>query len=99
MNYWQALKWQNKFDEVRKEVQDVDLSAKGGVYQLARLALLDDFAGFFKMLPSVLKSGQLKKQHLLEWPIFREVRKQPKFRAFEKGSRTKQSKKKTVTVH
>ena len=43
INYWQTLKWDGRFDSVRKDVEAADYLAKAELYQLARLVLLDQF--------------------------------------------------------
>ena len=40
INYWQALKWQGRFQEVRLEVEAEDMTAKERIYQLAKHASL-----------------------------------------------------------
>ena len=70
LNYWQSVRWQGRFPEVQKEVQASDFSAKDDLFQLARYALLDDYDTFFKLIP------------LRTWPIFREARKDPRFRKY-----------------
>ena len=56
-NYWQSLKWQGRFEEVRPEVENLDMSAKDQVFAVARYALLDDEEAFFDALPNVLDRG------------------------------------------
>ena len=79
LNYWQSLKWQDRFDAVANEVKQADFSAKDELFQVGRLALLDDFDGFFKLVPKVLKSEKLDSTKLSTWPIFREIRKTPEY--------------------
>ena len=83
LNYWQALKWQGRFDDAdKKEMQETDFSAKDELFQLARYALLDETERFFRLLPTVLESKKLNKEQLLTWPIFREMRKANEFAKF-----------------
>lgn len=74
INYWQCLKWQDRFEEVREEVERADFSAKEEQYRLAQLALLDDETAFFELLPSVLEAGKIKLSDLKGWPLFRGMR-------------------------
>ena len=79
INYWQSVKWQDRFEEARDEIEATDFSAKDEVFRLAQLVLLDDEEGFFQLLPHALNSGSLPKRALAEWPLFREMRKSPKY--------------------
>jgi hypothetical protein len=83
LNYWQSIKWQNRFDTVRKEIETADFTAKDDLFQLARHALLDESNIFFKRVPELLKNKKLTKQMLAEWPIFREMRKDDRFRKYQ----------------
>lgn len=74
LNYWQALKWQDRFEEVRSEVEKVDFSAKDPLFRLALAALRDDLDNFFELLPDVLNSKKLSLDDLEIWPIFRTIR-------------------------
>lgn len=82
LNYWQALKWQGRFDEVEPEVRETDFSAKDELFQLARYALLDERETFSHLLPGALSSEKLTREQLATWPIFREMRKAAEFVAF-----------------
>ena len=73
-NYWQSLKWQDRFEEVREDVEAYDFSAKDELFQLAQFALLDNEDSFFKLIPTLLSSSKLKLEQLNEWPIFRNMR-------------------------
>ncbi|MBD2446645.1 hypothetical protein H6G76_05590 [Nostoc sp. FACHB-152] len=68
INYWQSLKWQERFEEVRKEVEKIDFSAKDERFSLAKAALLDDEKLFFNLLPMLLKTEKITKKDLDEWP-------------------------------
>jgi hypothetical protein len=74
LNYWQAIKWQGKFDSVIKEIRDSDFSAKDEYLQVGRLALLNEDDELFRKLPRVIASGKIDIAGLREWPIFREYR-------------------------
>lgn len=79
LNYWQSVKWQGRFEGIRKQAEQADLSAKDPLYQLAQLALLNENEAFFSLLPDVLASRKLSIENLNEWPIFREMRVDPAF--------------------
>lgn len=79
INYWQALKWQGRFAEVRNEVEQADFTAKDETYQVARQTLLDKFDDVVGSIPCLLKAEKLSRKQLEEWPIFRELRKSQVF--------------------
>lgn len=74
INYWQSKKWQGKFDEVKREIENADFSAKEDRYKLAKYALLDKFEEFFQLLPKVLQAEQINLEALNEWPLFNKIR-------------------------
>ncbi|MFL6310981.1 MAG: hypothetical protein ACJ71W_02650 [Terriglobales bacterium] len=82
LNYWQALKWQDRFAEVKESVTDADFSAKDEIYQLARFALLEDNPKFFNLLPQALRNKKLTDEELSTWPIFRGIRKLTEYSEF-----------------
>lgn len=65
---------QERFDEVREEVKSADFSAKDEVFHLAQLALLEDEAAFFELLPNILEANKITKEDLQNWPLFRQMR-------------------------
>jgi hypothetical protein len=79
LNYWQAMKWQGKFDSVVNEIRDSDFSAKDEYLQVGRLALLNEDDEFFRKLPRVIAGGRIDIDGLREWPIFREYRANERF--------------------
>ena len=74
INYWQSVKWQGRFEEVQKDVEQEDLSAKQEIFRLSRFALLDDEGQFFQLLPQVLKNGRITVEDFHTWPLFRNMR-------------------------
>lgn len=79
LNYWQTLKWQGRLEEIRKEIEDADFSAKDGLYQVARLTLLGRFDDVFDAIPNLLRAEKITVEQLQDWPIFREVRTDARF--------------------
>lgn len=79
INYWQSKKWQGKFIDIKKEVNESDFSAKEDKFKLAKYALLDDYDNFFKLLPEILKAEKITTDDLKEWPLFQEIRKTEKY--------------------
>jgi hypothetical protein len=83
INYWQSLKWQDRFEEVRKEVESADFSAKDERFILAKAALLDDEDRFFELLPLALQSRKITQDDLRCWPLFRSIRTKDKFQQLD----------------
>lgn len=79
INYWQTYKWADKYEEVKNEVDNFDISAYEEVIKLAVYALKDDY----KMIENILKyEFNEEKQNeelafeLEEFPVFKQLRKQ-----------------------
>lgn len=79
LNYFQGHKWAGSFDRVRAEVTAIDKEPLGLLFQLAFYALLDDSERFFPAFNDALKIGQLDAWQARDFPIFREMRKDPRF--------------------
>lgn len=71
INKWQCYKWLGRFEEVKKEVENLDVSACQPRYRLGVLALLDKYEEFFSFFD---EQNDLDETELKEWPLFREVR-------------------------
>lgn len=76
INYWQCYKWQGKYDEIKKEVENVDLSAYRPMYILGILTLKEDYQKFFEIFDEQSDIGEAQ---LKEWPLFRELRKSEEY--------------------
>lgn len=85
VNYWQSLKWQNRLSEVEEKIKKEDISGMQLRYHIARLALLDNFEEFFKLLPRAIKEKELRHEELEEWPLFQRVRERKEFGAYNKA--------------
>lgn len=72
INKWQCYKWLGKFNEIKKEVEGLDISACQPRYKLGVLALLDKYDEFFSYFD---EQSDLSVNELKDWPLFREVRK------------------------
>ena len=79
LNYWQCLKKQDRWAEVKEESERADFSAKGIRFQLGHLALLENKPKFFEQVPIALKSKEITIEELREFPILEEVRKDRRF--------------------
>jgi len=79
INYCQSLKWQNKKKELEKELEKFDESSLRPIYVLALSALKSDRDKFYKNIKKAITIDRLKKKDLMEWPLFRELRKDPNY--------------------
>jgi len=77
-NTWLSIKRQGRWTEVEKEVEAFDCSAKNRKYAMARASLLERADEFFKLLPKALGTD-ISTYELQEWPIFEEMRTDPRF--------------------
>jgi hypothetical protein len=85
VNYWQSVKWQGRYEIIRSEIEAFDVSAKSQEFQLAVLALTDNNDSFFNLLPEVIRHERLRVEDLQAWPLFREMRKDPRCAGFCQG--------------
>jgi len=81
INYCQALKWQNKKKELEKELKEFDVSGLSPMYVLALCALKSDRDNFYKNIEKAIAidKGKFRKSDFMEWPLFRELRKDPDY--------------------
>lgn len=82
VNYWQAVKWQGRFEEIEKDVRNTDISGMLGVFSLAKHALLNEYNDFFKLLPECINTKNLDLDDLKEWPLFKEIRELQEYSDF-----------------
>jgi hypothetical protein len=88
VNYWQSLKWQNKLDsKIKQDIEQLELGTKNNLFKLAVYALLDNDKAFFETIPLALRGKDITKEDLVEWPIFKEMRKDQRFAKFLKLGR------------
>ncbi len=74
-NYWLAVKRQDRWNEVKSDVDAFDTSAKHPKFALVRASLLERSEEFFKILPS----AELSEANLRSWPILDEMRADARF--------------------
>jgi hypothetical protein len=79
VNYWQSFKWSGRYEEIRAEVEQYDISAKSLLYQAACAAIRNDFECLFKLIPKALEDRCLTKDNLAQWPLFQAARERPEF--------------------
>lgn len=79
INYCQSLKWQNKKKDLEKELEKFDTSTISPKYILALCALKSDRNNFYKNIEGAIIVDKMEKDDFMEWPLFRELRKEPDF--------------------
>ena len=84
-NTWLCIKRQGRWEEVAKEVEAFDTSAKHPQFSLVKASLLEQADHFFRLLPAAMGAG-VKVEDLKEWPILEEMRADPRFEEFIKGT-------------
>lgn len=89
MSYWLCLKMQSRWDEIKSEVENADLTAKDRSFKLARFSLCEDREGFFKLFSVELKFKKANIDFYKSHPIFEFMRKDRRFnrliKEFEAG--------------
>ncbi len=79
INYCQSLKWQNKERELKKEIENFDISILSPKYVVAIAALKSDKKKFYENIEKAIKVDEMEKEDFMEWPLFRELRKDPDY--------------------
>lgn len=79
MNYWLSCKRQNKWEEVKEQAEQEDMSARDRLFQLAWLSLCERGNDFFNLLPSAVKAEDIDLQSLETFPIFEEFRQDKRY--------------------
>lgn len=82
MNYWLASKRVGNWGEVVDDVEGFDCSTLRPQYVLARASLVGDFDTFFQTIDANDGAG-LDKRAWLEWPIFDEMRADPRYSDYQ----------------
>jgi hypothetical protein len=82
LNLAQSYKWNGQIDEMGNVLNSRDWSSCGLEVKLALHALRDEYSEFFALLPKALASGQISKDNLERFPIFKVIRTLPQYSAF-----------------
>lgn len=73
INYWISIKNQGRIEEIRKEIQNFDISARSGQFKVAKYALLDDFKMVSQTLENVI-DNEIPASYVEQWPLFLQYR-------------------------
>lgn len=85
INLANAIKLQNRKEEAKKLVDEVDWSAKSYMFRVGACAIEDKIDEICEIMILIGKSGEVSSVDYREWPLFRNIRKSDKFKeTFEK---------------
>ena len=82
VNYWQSMKRRNKFEDVKTEIENLDISAYEKIYKLAKEVLLEEYGNAIQTLELIYKKD-ITSNELEEWPLFLEFRETKEFKEFK----------------
>lgn len=86
INFWQTYKWDGKYEEVKKEVDEFDISAYEDVIKLAVYALRDEYEKIENILNREFNEEKQNKElaaDIEEFPVFKNVRNQDFYKKFK----------------
>lgn len=87
INYWQTYKWDGKYDEIQKELEEFDVSAYEIIIKLAIYALREEYDDIKDILHQEFNE-QWKNEELAmeleEYPVFKALRKQKFYKDIKK---------------
>jgi hypothetical protein len=96
LNYWLSVKQQGRWDNISKDAESADFSAKDPIFKLSHLILLDKVDEVFELLQGLVQSGFITKETLKENPVFEGIVEDKRFsKLFTSGSKSKKVTKKS----
>ncbi|TQL42980.1 hypothetical protein FB468_0991 [Leucobacter komagatae] len=78
VNLWITSKEEHGLAAIQSEVEAWDISGSDELYSLARLCLLDQVDGAFKLLPALIDRDKIDGRALATWPLLRPLREDPR---------------------
>jgi hypothetical protein len=84
INYWQTFKWTGELELVKKDIEEIDLSASRLDFQMCKDLLLDKNYEAFEKLKRLVSTGEYSIDHLLEWPILKNLYQMQEFNDYLK---------------
>ena len=79
INYWQTYKWDNKYEEIKKEIEEFDISAYEELIKLAVYALKDDYESIERVLTNEFNDEKQNEElaiQIEDFPVFKQIRRQ-----------------------
>lgn len=83
INYWISIKNSEGIDEIKNEIEKLDVSAMKGQFIVAKYALLDDFENVSVILDKII-DNELPANYIEEWPLFIQYRTSEEYKKFKK---------------
>lgn len=86
INYWQTFKWDNKYEEIEDEINEFDTSAYEEIIKLAVYALRENYNEIYEILNIEFCDDKQNNElafELEEYPVFKKLRKQKKYKEFK----------------
>ena len=84
INYWISKKNQGGLEEIRKDIQEFDISARSGQFKVAKYALLDDFEGISEILEDII-DNEIPASCIEQWPLFLQYRETENYLHFREA--------------
>ena len=81
INYWISIKNSEGLDNIRNEIDCLDVSAMQKRFWVAKYALLDDFKGISDILEHEINK-EIMSNEVLEWPLFLQYRNSEEYKEF-----------------
>lgn len=75
-----SLKGQDKEEECKKIISEIDFSALSDKFKLASAVLLDDFESAVQIMKKIGNNGEIGKTEYKEWPLFKWLRRKEEFK-------------------
>jgi len=79
LNLAQSYKWLGNADKCLKILGEQNWSASSDLIKLGVAALMDDYQNAFRLMRKLGHDEDFKRDSYRDWPIFKELRKQPGF--------------------
>lgn len=79
LNLAQSYKWSGNKEKCVKLLAGYDWSASSDLIKLGVAVLTENFEEAFRLMKKLGHDDEFKKENYRDWPIFRELRKQPNF--------------------
>ena len=81
INYWISIKNSEGMENIRNEIENLDLSAMQEKFIVAKYALLDDFQQVSVALERTINDG-IMSNDIVEWPLFKQYRETEEYKVF-----------------
>lgn len=80
INYCQALKWQGKEADLKKEISAIDESSLSPKFKACLAALRGNRDDFYKYAEQAVMINEIDNEDFDDWPLFRELRQDAEYK-------------------